>query len=319
MPRLFFRKKFVLYTFSSVLLLLITFYVKQNIEFAHMEKFKNEFNESRREVGPPPQNFIPQKKPPVKDTPKGAEQKFSKPFHYRKPMGGMLFFPLYGLVLVYTASIAISLMQKWKGEEKRRYKIEKENIATELLFLKQQVNPHFLFNALNSIYSLTINSSKPASEAVLKLSSILRYMLYETENKLVKLQDELDIIKDYVALQQLRLTKNVSIRYNIEGQAGGLQVAPLLLLPIIENAYKHGIDNANDSFIDIDIIISKKQVDLSVKNRIVNKGQEKKDNSGIGIANIKRRLDLLYPDMHKLLIDCRDNVYYVQLKLNLAE
>ncbi len=319
MPKLFFRKKFALYTISSILLLLITFYIKQNIEFANMKKFRNEFSEFGREVAPPPQDFFPKKTPPLRNSSNWPEHKFSKPLHERKHMGGMMFFPLYGLALVFTASIAISLMQKWKGEEKHRYKIEKENIATELSFLKQQVNPHFLFNALNSIYSLTLNSSKPASEAVLKLSSILRYMLYETENKLVKLQDELEIITDYVALQQLRLTKNVLISYKVKGQAGGLQVAPLLLLPIIENAYKHGIDNANDSFIDIAILISKKQIELSVKNRIVNNELKKSENSGIGIANIKRRLDLLYPNTHNLFIDCGNNIYSVQLKINLAE
>jgi LytS/YehU family sensor histidine kinase len=143
-------------------------------------------------------------------------------------------------------------------------------------------------------------------------------MLYDTENRLVNLQNELDIIKDYVALQQLRLTKNISINYKTEGQAEGLQITPLLFLPIVENAYKHGIDNENDSFIDITIVISREVVEVLVKNKIANKASNK-SKTGIGMANIKRRLDLLYPDRHQLEIECGDDIFTVKLKINLGE
>ncbi len=321
MPGFFFKKRFALYIVLSLILFLGTFIIKVNIESAQMQKFINDHNEM-------PGNYVPrysQEPPPPKIIPDKGPSNQLKPGIFksvlmrdRGPFRGRVLFPLYGLILIYTASISISLIQKWKMDEKYRSEIEKENIFSELSFLKQQVNPHFLFNALNSVYSLTINSSKPASEAILKLSSILRYMLYETENKLVKLQNELDIINDYIALQKLRLTKNVSVNFVIKGHAGDLRIAPLLLLPVIENAFKHGADNVNDSFIDIVVMIYENQVKLRVKNQIVNKKKDNKTDSGIGIKNIKRRLDLLYPENYSLVIDQGEKIYLVQLKLNLG-
>lgn len=320
MPKYFLKKKFILYILSSVLLLLIAFYIKRNMEFVHMQKLISDNIEMTDEDLPiPSEEYCFDTRPSFDDHPRMPEHKFRKSvlIRERRPIGPMSFFFLYGLVLIYTASISISLMQKWKNDEKRRSEIEKENIFTELSFLKQQINPHFLFNALNNVYSLTLKSSKPASEAILKLSSILRYMLYETENKLVKLKNELDIIKNYIALQKLRLTKSVLVKFEIEGNAGSLTIVPLLLLPIIENAFKYGADNVNDSFIRIHISIYKNQIELLVKNKVVDKQLGKKDKTGIGLKNIKRRLDLLYPGNYVLVINQEGYIFSVHLQLNL--
>ncbi|MBN2524114.1 MAG: histidine kinase [Bacteroidales bacterium] len=320
MPGLFFKKRFTIYIIMSIILLLGTFIIKVNIESAQAQKFISDHDKMpgdyvpRHPQAPPPPKIIPDKGL-LNQTERTIFR--SIPMRNRGPFGGRVLFSLYGLILIYTASISISLIQKWKMDENRRSEIEKENIFSELSFLKQQVNPHFLFNALNSVYSLTINSSKPASEAILMLSSILRYMLYETENKLVNLQNELDIIKDYIALQKLRLTKNVSVNFVIKGHAGDLRIAPLLLLPLIENAFKYGADNVNSSFIDIVVMINENEVELRVKNQIVNKKKDNITDSGIGIKNIKRRLQLLYPDNHFFQIDKGNDIYSVVLNLSL--
>lgn len=226
-------------------------------------------------------------------------------------------FSLYGLVLFFLASMLIRFFEKWQQDEKRNREIEKENIATELTFLKQQINPHFLFNALNSIYSMTINTSEQASDTLLKLSSILRYMLYETENPLVKLRDEINIINDYIELQKLRVPKNVSVYFKVTGQQGNHQIAPLLLMPLIENAFKYGIDNISEVFIDIHITIENENLELTVKNKIIRTDPSNGIDSGIGIKNILRRLELLYHDNYHFETEQTNGIFSVILRLKM--
>jgi LytS/YehU family sensor histidine kinase len=195
----------------------------------------------------------------------------------------------------------------------------KETNRNGLNFLKQQVNPHFLFNALNSTNSVTINTSDIASNTILKLSAILRYMLYETENKMVNLSDEIGIIDNYIDLQKLRLPRNVSVNYHVSGDTHNNQIAPLLLIPLIENAFKYGVDNVNDTFIDIIISIFDDTLTLEVKNRIIPKSNEPFSDSGIGIKNIKRRLDLIYPDRYRFETDQKDDIFTVNLEIKLKE
>jgi two-component system LytT family sensor kinase len=212
----------------------------------------------------------------------------------------------------------LRLIQKWKDDEKRKTEIEKEKISTELTFLKQQVNPHFLFNALNNIYSLTLNTSEDASYAILKLSSILRYMLYETENNQVSLRDELNIVWDFIELQKIRLTDKVKVTYDLKGETGNLKIAPLLLIPLVENAFKHGIDNMNESFIEILINIQSGQLELKARNRIVRINTGLKNENGIGIKNIRRRLDIIYPGKHSLTTEIKNDVFLVKLNIDLT-
>jgi two-component system, LytTR family, sensor kinase len=303
MPALLFKKKVFFYILSSILLITGTFFIKSQIE---MRKFDKGFlvNKSwEKRMGPPEHQ---RHKLPV-----------FKPRFEKLPPPRFEFMPLYGLLLVFAASTSLRLIQKWQDDEKRKTEIEKERVSTELLFLKQQINPHFLFNALNNIYSLTLNTSSPASEAVLKLSSILRYMLYDTEHAEVLLKDELNIIVDFIELQKIRITEKVKVGYQVIGDPGNLKIAPLLLIPIIENAFKHGVDNVKESFIEITVKIESNQLELTVRNKIVNNLLEKDTTAGIGIKNIKRRLDLLYPDKYSYEASDKDSVFYVELKLNL--
>ncbi len=223
----------------------------------------------------------------------------------------------YGLLIFYLLAFSLRLIQKGQDDEKQKMKLEKEKVSTELSFLKQQINPHFLFNSLNSIYSLSISKSDATPDSILKLSSILRYVLYDSEKPLVYLKDELKTTQDYIDLQHLRLTEKVSVLYKVEGATENYKIEPLLLIPIIENAFKYGVDNVKESFIDIQIKIEDKKLELKVSNKIVGNEKNKREDSGIGIKNIKRRLELLHEDSYEFDINEKDEVFSVRLLVNL--
>jgi LytS/YehU family sensor histidine kinase len=241
------------------------------------------------------------------------------PFEKKRLVFRLPPFSFYSVIFVWLASITIAFIRRWQLDEKRKLDIEKENISTELSFLKQQINPHFLFNALNNIYSLTLNASQPASTAILKLSSILRYMLYETENKWVNLADEIRIIDDYIELQKLRLTDDMDLHYKVNGDPSNKKIAPLLLFPLIENAFKHGIGNIYKTKINILIEIGKDMLCVDIRNLIANLRRSIGKDFGIGIKNIKRRLDLLYPEKHTLEISEEHDSFSVLLFLKLND
>lgn len=221
---------------------------------------------------------------------------------------------VYGLLLVITIGMIARFMERWKGEERRRIEMDKEHVTSELEYLKQQINPHFLFNALNSIYSLTLPCSQTASDSILKLSSILRYMLYSTTNKEVFLEDEIAIIKDYMGLQELRLTKKTKVKFITNGDFGGIKIEPLLLIPIIENAFKYGVNASKESFIEVNISIKNKKFIFETRNTVV--VDERPKDSGLGLKNIKRRTDLIYPGAHTLTAEQQGDLFVVRLEIN---
>lgn len=224
---------------------------------------------------------------------------------------------VYGILFVFSLSIIIRFFERTKLEERRNSELQKEKISSELEYLKQQINPHFLFNALNSIYSLTILNSENSSDAVLKLSSILRYMLYETDKDKVQLSDEVEVIENYLGLQQLRLTNKTVVKFEKSGNLEPYRVEPMLLIPILENAFKYGVDSSTLTTIDITLRVSNYNLYFGCVNKIVKQNDNAK-NSGIGIKNIRRRLDLLYSDYtYKFSAISKDNNFYVELILPL--
>ena len=221
------------------------------------------------------------------------------------------------IVILYLMSLVLAFVQKSVNEEQRRSELEGEKTAAELAYLKQQINPHFLFNTLNAIYSYTLSVSEPASEAVLKLSSILRYMLYETNREKVPLADEMAVVDDYIDLQKLRMTDKTTITITTQGDPVGLRIEPMLLIPILENAFKYGVDSFEGSFVDIAFEIEGRHFGFDVSNRIVRRNSPKNNSSGIGIKNIRRRLDLTYGNDYELTTVEKDGVFSVSLRLNL--
>ncbi len=220
------------------------------------------------------------------------------------------------LFLFYVLGFALRFIEKWQDDEKWKSEMEQQKVKTELQYLKQQINPHFLFNSLNSIYSLALTKSEQTTYSILKLSSILRYMLYESEDSMVSLKNELSTVKDYIDLHRLRLTQLVDVQFHTKGEAGGYKIAPFILIPLIENAFKYGADSANHSFIHININIEPSYFTMVVENKIITTEKDK-NSSGIGLKNIQRRLELLYPGDHEFNIQKEDGKYKVTLQLKL--
>ncbi|MDR0954847.1 MAG: histidine kinase [Rikenellaceae bacterium] len=227
---------------------------------------------------------------------------------------------VFALIIFYMASIVTFFVEQGNKAEKRRRELEKERVKAELAYLKQQINPHFLFNTLNSIYSYTISVSQEASDAVLKLSSILRYMLYETNRDRVPLPDELAVIDDYIELQKMRMTDKTQIEVIVRGDTRRYQIEPMLLIPIIENAFKYGVDSVEASFVRIEIEVEGGDFTFRVTNRVVRRNDGDRSHSGIGIQNIQRRLELIYgADHYDMDVSEKDGIFSVTLHLNLKD
>jgi len=233
------------------------------------------------------------------------------------------FFDIMKFQIVYI--LLTSLLKLSKGwfslleSQNKLMQLQKEKIDTELKALKAQINPHFLFNSLNNIYSLSLKQSTLTPEIILKLSSIMRYMLYETTGEFVLLKKELNIISDYVELQRIRSDGKAKIELLIKGDAANYKIAPLLFIPFIENAFKHGIKASLDaSFVNINIEIGEDNITFLSEN---NKGEidetEANDYKGIGLENVKKRLELIYKDKYSLKISDEDEKFSVLLKLSL--
>ncbi|NPA68489.1 MAG: hypothetical protein GXO50_07770 [Chlorobi bacterium] len=220
---------------------------------------------------------------------------------------------------------SIKLAKIWLSSQKKQQNLIKEKLEiklqlkeAELKYLKAQINPHFLFNTLNNLYALILEKSPKAPETVLKISALLDYVLYESDVHKIELTKEINNIKSYIDLQKIRYDEKININVNIKGNPEKICIAPLLILPIIENAFKHGLDkSAGKGFVKIEINVSDdSRFNLKVTNSL-NKPNNKTE-KGIGLSNLKRRLDLQYPEKHKLEIHSSDNLFITELCINLC-
>jgi LytS/YehU family sensor histidine kinase len=219
-------------------------------------------------------------------------------------------------LLVFVFSTGVRVISQWLSSEERTKEIANEKLKTELSFLKAQINPHFLFNTLNNIYALASTQSEHTATAVLKLSSIMRYVLTEARNDLVPLEKEILFTRHYIELQKLRLTDRTIIDFELKGSPEGKQIAPLLLLPFVENAFKYGISTRERSPIRIELEINHEWLYFRICNqKHINTSMKASDTTGIGINNTRRRLDLFYEDRYQLNIDDEAGEFSVHLKI----
>jgi two-component system LytT family sensor kinase len=219
-------------------------------------------------------------------------------------------------LLVFVFSTGIRVINQWLLSEQRTKEIANEKLHAELSFLKAQINPHFLFNTLNNIYALASANSEYTAPAVMKLSSIMRYVLTEARADHVPLDKEIQFTTHYIELQKMRLTLKSTIDFQIKGDPVGRQIAPLLLLPFVENAFKYGISTREWSPITILLDIKRDSLYFSVSNhKQTNTSPKVADNTGIGINNTRRRLDLLYSDQYTLVIDDEPATFTVHLNI----
>ena len=260
--------------------------------------------------------YLLHKSPMFSKFPKKPAQESLGPFSYRF----RVYFQLHVLtnVSIVVLAFAYRLLLAWFQQEKIKKDLETQKLRSELSFLKMQVNPHFLFNALNNIYSLAvIENSNRTGNSILRLSELMRYMLYEkedAENK-VSLDKEVRHINSYIDLEKLRHPGNIFVHFAIEGEVEGKRIAPLLIFPLIENAFKHGILTEMDKPVTINLKIGEKRLDFCIENFTNN--YQKDSVGGIGLQNVKKRLDLLYGQHYHLDIKDHGDKFTVKLQLPL--
>ncbi len=222
------------------------------------------------------------------------------------------FLPVAGL------AVSIKLYRTWMTERDRAQKAEHDKVRMELDMLRSQLHPHFLFNTLNNLYSLTLTSSASASTVVLHLSDLLRYILYECKDPSVPLEQELKMLKKYVELEKLRYGNRLDVAFSISGDTRKLAIAPLLLLPFIENSFKHSTSKQLDQcWINIHVHTQDEQLIFQVINSRPEKHADGEHGGGIGLQNVRKRLALLYPGVHELKITEENEMYSTKVVIML--
>lgn len=287
-PKLLVKKKMVAYTTILVLLLVFFGVFPRLYQFfiGDIQRFSSIFRPNR------PRNF----RPPLLSP------------------GSIAIF-----LLVFVFSTGIKVINQWLRSEQRTKEIQNEKLQTELSYLKAQINPHFLFNTLNNIYSLAADRSEKTAEAVMKLANIMRYVLSEARNDLVPLEKEIQFTTHYIELQKMRITDKTKVEFTIIGDPAGIQIPPLLFLPFVENAFKYGVSTREMSPIIILLEIKKDRIFLEViNNKHASSSMKSTDNTGIGINNTRRRLDLIYPDHYSLETTQTPTLYTATLSIDLT-
>ncbi|MBK9253978.1 MAG: histidine kinase [Saprospiraceae bacterium] len=223
---------------------------------------------------------------------------------------------------VGTSTTIYKIMNDWLIQQRDKKELESQNLQSELKFLKSQINPHFLFNTLNSLYALTLKKSDLAPEIVLKLSEMMRYMLYECNEKQVPLKKEVKYLQNYLELEKLRHGNKMEIDFKINGDLTNQKIAPLVMMPFVENAFKHGINHqVSQGFVNLELNVFENDLQMVLENSkspsIPKIGDIR--SGGIGLVNVKRRMNILYPDNFQLEIRESPLTYKVELNLHLID
>jgi hypothetical protein len=292
-PRFFVQRKFLIYVGILLGLIIATHFISNFIESAYLydpvdgEKFREAM-----------------KMLTGKDTPPRGPNAFGFISHF------------FSSVLLSGFAVGLGLMDKLKQNEKKQKELEKEKLNSELAFLKNQVSPHFFFNTLNNIYSLIGIDGPTAQESVLKLSKLMRYLLYESEHGETRMSHEIEFMNNYIDLMKLRLNSKVKLQIDFPQDFTDFPIAPLLFVPFIENAFKHGVSYREHSFIHIRMKINQDQI-VFISENSKGKGTQTEDiqHSGIGLENVRKRLALLFQGQHELKIENTDIVFRVELTI----
>ncbi len=232
------------------------------------------------------------------------------------------FFLITSLTVLFTVVLimVLKLLKNWYQEEQTKRQLLQLNLETELKFLKSQINPHFLFNSLNNLYALTLKKSDDAPEVVLRLSNILRYVLYETGEGKVPLEKEIQYLRDYIELENIRVGNRVDIRFTTDGNLGSHVIEPMLFLTFVENSFKHGAAVTIDKgWVNIDLKVEEQRIMFEIANSKQPAAEAttvQKQPGGIGLDNLRKRLDILYPGKYVLSLNDDHQQYTVNLIIN---
>lgn len=298
LPRYFVKKKYGVYAFSVAVCFWLIVYVP---EFITEHWNGNGIS--------PPASIELQKLEETSPAP------FQKPFerpNFDDALVGKIFTPLLPFLFSFLLSLFIF-------REKEKQELEKTKAKTDLLNLKYQLQPHFLFNTLNSIYALALLKSDDAPEGILKLSNVMRYVVQESDRDFVELEKEILYLKDYVAIQLIRTNDQFDFSFVERGSAKDLTIAPMILVNFIENAFKFGFNAEEKSKISIEILIKDSTLEFKVFNSIVNRNQLESGSTGVGLKNTIHRLEEIYKNQHLLLIDENETTFEVNLTLTLTK
>lgn len=233
------------------------------------------------------------------------------------PVALFYFWDSLGYLMNIGVAIAIQATNRLRQEEQKSKVADNERLKSELIYLKYQLQPHFFFNTLNNIYALIDAAPEKAKDTVLKLSKLMRYVLYKSEEQLVFLSEEIAFLQSYIDLMRIRYGTHVDIHVDIQSNISDMQIPPLLVVPLIENAFKHGVDATQASFIKIKIHSDTNEIKILIRNSFFPKNEEDESGSGIGLDNLKKRLDLLF-EKDKYRLDYRQDgkEYLTELTLN---
>ena len=220
-------------------------------------------------------------------------------------------------LVVFIASTGLKALSQWYEERKRLQELEKSMIQAELSFLKSQIHPHFLFNSLNSIYYLALSKDDKAPEAILSLSDFLRFVTTESDQSRIPLEKEVKMLEEYIHLQGLRTSEKFDLQFQVVGALRDYSIMPLTFIPFVENAFKYGISANTDSFVHIEVKVNDGSLAFSCDNSVVSGVNNRNHSEGIGLENIRKRLELTYPEHYSLKIDADSQVFHVNLLIDL--
>jgi two-component system LytT family sensor kinase len=234
---------------------------------------------------------------------------------HERPVHEFVFQSIFFAGFFLVSSCIIKFTIDWFANERIQRNLESERREMELQFLKSQLNPHFLFNSLNNIYSLAYQKSDKTADAIMKLSEIMRYMIYESNTPTVSLSKEVDYLKSYIELQKIRFKDGAYVEVTLNGEIDDQKIVPLMLISFVENAFKHGVVNDPAEPVKINIIANQKILHFSVINKKNN--QNKDAQGGVGLTNVERRLQLIYPDRYKLNVVNSATHYTCELMIDI--
>lgn len=251
---------------------------------------------------------------PFHKAPREFMQRVTKMGSYFRMVGRIM---PYFMALIGSSMVAIGEFARQK--ERETIQLEKEKLETEMKFLKSQINPHFLFNALNNIYTLTLIKSDAAPENLLRLSDMLRYMLYDCKADKVPLDAEVNYLRHYIQMKLLKDSGGMNVEVYLQDTYPNMEIAPLLFVPFVENAFKHSkIEDLDKGWIKIELITLEQEVRFCVQNSIPENGYTKDTVGGIGLDNVRRQLELMYPNQHFLHIEKKNDRFDVQLNIKVT-
>jgi two-component system, LytTR family, sensor kinase len=304
LPQLYLRKKYFLYAVSILMLLAGVWALKP---FDRLVNSRNPavFGIEHRPM-PSTGNFS---KPPPGKPPGPLHERSGR----RSPRVDVV--SIFLFIMILAMSLAIQIRQRLRLAEQRALRAEADKANAELSFLKAQINPHFLFNTLNNIYSLAAVKSDHTAESIMKLSNIMRYVTDDIREQYVPLENEVAFISDYIDLQRLRLGDKMEVGFLVSGKIAGKKIAPLIMITFIENVFKYGISKHEPSAIDIQLTATSDMIRFFCRNRLY-PAPRQAESTGIGIDNTKQRLQYLYPGKHELSITTKNEKYTVLLILH---